>query len=426
MVHAAGTPKRHPESGIFFLRKRVPDRLRALVGKREIKISLRTRDLEVARIRNLEVLLRIAREWAQFDGVVVDQEGNVTGYVEVKATLGSSVRPVIHAKEAPRQRPENFTVPPKRHDLPLRRLFDSYAEEAQLSPATVKRWAPLIERFTGHLGHGDARAIVRQDVVAWKDSLLGEGISNLTVRDAYLASVRATLQFGVDQGQLEANVAAGVRVRVRKALQEREKGFDAEEAATILRATLRKQSGNASPETVAARRWIPWICAYTGARVNEITPLTGRDFVVRAGIPMIRIRAQTSKTRKFREVALHPDLIEQGLLLYAKSRGARPLFHDPGRCRGGKASNPHFKKVGERLAQWVRSLGVDPRVAPNHGWRHRFTSVARFVTMPEDVRHAIQGHASSKVADKYGDTWPQVFLREIEKLPRYLDGEERD
>ncbi|WFU80736.1 hypothetical protein QA645_41040 [Bradyrhizobium sp. CIAT3101] len=92
-----------------------------------------------------------------------------------------------------------------------------------------------------------------------------------------------------------------MRVRVRKALQEREKGFDAKEAATILRATMRKASRNAAEETAAARRWVPWICAYTGARVNEITPLTGRDFITRDDIPMIRIRAQNSKTRKFRE-----------------------------------------------------------------------------------------------------------------------------
>ncbi|WFU80737.1 hypothetical protein QA645_41045 [Bradyrhizobium sp. CIAT3101] len=77
-------------------------------------------------------------------------------------------------------------------------LFESYAGEAELSPATVKRWRPLIARFTVHLGHDNARAIGRDDVIAWKDSLLKEDTANLTVRDAYLASVRATLEFGVD------------------------------------------------------------------------------------------------------------------------------------------------------------------------------------------------------------------------------------
>ncbi|MBR1069425.1 integrase [Bradyrhizobium japonicum] len=416
MVHAFGTPKRHPQSGVFFLRKRVPDRLRKAVGKREIKISLRTRDPDVARIRHLEQLLRIEHCFAQFDGVVVRPDGSPAAYLEIKVGTGSV--PPLALPDRPS--PPPATVPERPAPVSLIGLFESYAEEAQLSPATIKRWAPLIARFTVHLGHDDARA-VRDDVIVWKDSLLKEDIANLTVRDAYLASVRATLEFGVDQGKLDANPAAGVRVRVRKALQEREKGFDATEAAIILAATMRKASPNAAEETAAARRWVPWICAYTGARVNEITPLMGRDFIVRDDIPMIRIRAQNSKTRKFREVPVHSHLTEQGLLDYAKSRGARPLFYDPSRSRGGKPSNPHFKKVGERLASWVRGLGIDARVAPNHGWRHRFTSVARFIGMPEDVRHAIQGHASTKIADKYGDTWPQVFQREIEKMPRYLE-----
>jgi integrase len=119
-------------------------------------------------------------------------------------------------------------------------------------------------------------------------------------------------------------------------------------------------------------------------------------------------------------VPLHSHLIEAGLLDYAKSRGTRPLFYDPGRSRGAKDSNPHHKKVAERLAEWVRALGIDKRVAPNHGWRHRFSTLARLVGMPEDVRNVIQGHAGAKVADDYGETWPLVALREIEKLPRYV------
>jgi integrase len=225
-----------------------------------------------------------------------------------------------------------------------------------------------MDRLIAHLGHDNARAISRGDMVAWKDALLREGMANITVRDVYLAAVKATLQFGLDQGELQTNPAAGVKVRVRKRLHERDKGFTAEEAATILKATLRKPSYKISVEMAAARRWIPWICAYTGARVNEITPLTGRDFVLRDGIPMLRIRAENNKTRKFREVPIHSDLVAKGLLKFAKSRGTRPLFYDPRRSRGGKDSNPHYKKVGERLAEWVRSLGVsDSRVQPNHG-----------------------------------------------------------
>jgi hypothetical protein len=47
-----------------------------------------------------------------------------------------------------------------------------------------------------------------------------------------------------------------------------------------------------SAEMKAARRWLPWIGAYTNARISKLTPLTAADFVKRDGIWIIRIRGQ--------------------------------------------------------------------------------------------------------------------------------------
>jgi hypothetical protein len=128
---------------------------------------------------------------------------------------------------------------PAKAPVPLRPLFSSYAREAQLAPATVKRWSPVVDRLIGHLGHDDAAAIARADVVAWKDALLDGGMSNVTVRDVYLAAAKALLQFAVDQGGLRTNPAKEVKVRVRKKVKEREHGFDGAEAERILTATLK-------------------------------------------------------------------------------------------------------------------------------------------------------------------------------------------
>ncbi|WLA83200.1 DUF6538 domain-containing protein [Bradyrhizobium elkanii] len=426
MVNATFTPKRHPESGIYLFRKRVPERLKDVVGKSEIKFSLQTRDPAVARIRNLEQLARLERAWAEIDGTRGGNSERFASYLDAKFSKFSRAAaraPAPAAAEAPTVAELPAAPPaagaPKAPPVPLHPLFKSYGKEAQLSPATVKRWTPVVEKLIGHLGHDDAAAISRADIVAWKDALLEGGMKNVTVRDVYLAATKALLQFAVDQGQLPGNPAKEVKVRVRKKVKEREKGFDGEEARAILAATLKPFSHLISEEMAAARRWLPWIGAYTGARINELTPLTAADFIKRDGIWLIRIRGANNKTRTFREVPLHSHLIEQGLLEYAKSRGKRPLFYDPARSRGGKDSNPHHKKVAERLAEWVRSLGIEG-VAPNHGWRHRFSTVSRFVGMPEDVRNIIQGHAGGKVADDYGETWPLVALREIEKLPRYV------
>ena len=296
MVIALGTPKRHPESGIYWFRKRVPDRLKESVGKSEIKFSLRTRDPVVARIRNLEEMARIERAWSGIGPAIVDGRSPRIASLEyedsssrqvaakVEPASGHASPPLVPAVEAA-----------ARTAIPLRSVFESYSREAELAPATVKRWSPVVDRLIGHLGHDDAATISRGNVVAWKDALLDGGMSNATVRDVYLAAARAMLQYAVDQGHLAKNPAAGVKVRVRQAPQERDKGFDGKEAETILSATLRKPSDKISVEMAAARRWVPWICAYTGARVNEITPLTRRDFVRRDGIWMIRIARRTTR-----------------------------------------------------------------------------------------------------------------------------------
>ena len=44
-------PFRNPATGVYHFRKVVPEALRAAVGKREIKLSLRTRDMREAKLR---------------------------------------------------------------------------------------------------------------------------------------------------------------------------------------------------------------------------------------------------------------------------------------------------------------------------------------------------------------------------------------
>jgi integrase len=125
--------------------------------------------------------------------------------------------------------------------------------------------------------------------------------------------VRATLGYAVQQLALAENVAKGVTVRVKKKKKQREKGFSEEEARAILKATFAPAPRGMTQEHAAARRWVPWICAYTGARVNEITQLLPSDFKVKKGIRFIRIDADAAKMGEYREVPLHDHLVELGL-----------------------------------------------------------------------------------------------------------------
>jgi integrase len=112
-----------------------------------------------------------------------------------------------------------------------------------------------------------------------------------------------------------------------------------------------------------------------------------------------------------------------------KKRGKTPLFYSLERQRKADRKNPTYTSVGNKLAEWVRGLGIkDPLVAPNHGWRHRFKTVARQVRMDAEVRDAIQGHAPRTEGEEYGEVPLDVMLPQIMKLPRYqvVAAEKRD
>jgi hypothetical protein len=61
---SGGRPWKHPKIGIYWLRKAVPEDLRPLIGEREEKRSLKTRDPAEAKRRHLEALTELGAQWA--------------------------------------------------------------------------------------------------------------------------------------------------------------------------------------------------------------------------------------------------------------------------------------------------------------------------------------------------------------------------
>lgn len=305
-------------------------------------------------------------------------------------------------------------------------LFDGYAAERKPAASTVKTWRRQLKAFTEFIGYDDAAQVQTADVVAWKDHLLAvEGRNGLlsakTVNSTYLSAIKTAFRWGVENSKVAANPAATVKARSPKPTVVRSKSLSDLEAEKILRGTLTAPPRRLSCERVLARRWVPWLCAYSGARVNEMSQLRREDVFKSDGIWVMRItpEAGSVKSRTARVVPIHSHIIEQGFIAAIDDKHG-PLFYNPTRHRGGSEGNPQSKKVGEYLAAWVRSLGVDDTgVMPNHGWRHRFKTEARKAKIDAEIRDAIQGHVPRTEGEAYGDISPSVMLRELEKLQRF-------
>lgn len=158
--------------------------------------------------------------------------------------------------------------------------------------------------------------------------------------------------------------------------------------------------------------------------MNELSQLRGQDVREIDGIWTIRItpEAGTQKMDAARIVPLHPHVIEQGFLAAIKPKGEGPIFYDPSRQRVQSDDNRHIKKVGEKLANWVRNdVGIkDLNVKPNHGWRHTFKTLAMAAEIPERIADAIQGHAPKTVGQTYGAAPMKTMADAIAKIPRFI------
>ena len=100
----------------------------------------------------------------------------------------------------------------------------------------------------------------------------GRPITAKTVKDNDLSALKTVFGWAVTNRKLKANPAAGITIKLGKPAKLRSKGFTDEEARALLKAASNyvPRGGQERPETTAAKRWVPWLCAFTGARVGEM------------------------------------------------------------------------------------------------------------------------------------------------------------
>ena len=323
--------------------------------------------------------------------------------------------------------PKSSTESGIRSETSFDELFSLWEREhraANKAEGTIKDYRQKWTNLSEFISIKDAAKVTKKQIIAWSDKLrFVDHLSAKTVRDKYLTSAKAIFQVASNRQVTPANPARGYTIKVQDRNLTRPKGFTDEEAVKILTSSLGSSDdlGGMSNSNKTAIRWVPWICAYTGARVGEIAQLRKEDLIKEYDIPSLRItpEAGTVKTREYRNVPIHPHLVELGLLEFIVNAPDGPLFFVLKNAKDDprKRSESVAKKVGK----WVRNVvGVeDVRVAPNHGWRHRFKTIADDVDIPPKYSDAIQGHRDGKASSGYGERTAKALYREIQKMPRY-------
>lgn len=319
------------------------------------------------------------------------------------------------ALEAPRK-PMNETPSAK---LTLQGVIDDEVknraagrDSKPLPATTVSKYRLAAKEFEEFRGAGEIATITPREAHAWKLKMLEEEVqANRTIRNR-VENVRTVVGWAIKQsfGELfpTGNPFSLIELPSYTATPSDMRPFTREEARQVLRA--------ARKETNVDLRWLPWLCAYSGARINEVAQLTKADFFEVDGEPFYRLTTMGGKTLKTqkseRRVPVHPDLIAEGLLDFVKASEAAPkerLF--PPRSQGN-------------VRDWVRNdLKITrPELQPNHGWRHLFEDKCMADGVSDSAKDYITGRSTGKSGAMYGKSEASLpgLAREMRKITSFL------
>ncbi|WP_409564504.1 DUF6538 domain-containing protein [Methylobacterium sp. J-088] len=422
-------PWKDPKSGVYHLRQRTPADLVARLKGGTIRLpigeawasitvgsivqaSLRTKEPREAKVRHAIADGALKRIWTIERGCDYSNTS-----IDACAVAPPSPAPTPLSTAVPS--PPAINGP----TLTIGGLFERWAtdREDKRAPNTIKRYRGSIRSFEAFARGRDVRTLTGDDVFAWamrrRDT---EGISPRAINKNDLVAVSSVFRWasGRASGQiLSSNPATGISLDEPRIVLQRERTFRDREIAEILSAASGVTPDARNPTRSAARRWCPWLAAYSGARITELTNLHREDIRTESRIPFMHLRV--TKTGEARSVPIHAHLIEQGFLAFVEACGPGPLFYDPKRRRDGSVA-PQAEIQGRQVGKWVRgTVKLDPGVDPNHGWRHTWKTRALGAGIEERLRDAITGHRVASVGRRYETPTLMMLADAMDRMPRY-------
>ncbi len=158
------------------------------------------------------------------------------------------------------------------------KLFEAWTTARKPAAATIGRWrAVFIDLEAKFAGPNYEEPLNEDTAQAWAREKVTAERTAATVKDVWVNAANTVYAWAKGQRLVSSNPFAEVTVTVPRKIRTREnKAFTADEAKIILRAAM--SFADTKRPSDGAKRWVPWLCAYSGARVGEITQLaTARE-----------------------------------------------------------------------------------------------------------------------------------------------------
>ena len=349
--------------GMFYLQKRVPKALVEHYGKEFIRKSLRTRDrLQAIRISS-QLVTALEKEWSDKLFVMPDDMPATMFLSEAKHTV-----PVLSAA-----------------------LADYCEMKGKLDD---KRFMVFTQRVAGEVisiaGDKLISAYTRADALAFRDRLLGRGVTTATVKRNF-ECIRAIWNYSArEHGLVTANPFANMNYGNGSASVTR-KPIPIENIRTIQQVCFEMDDDI---------RWLVALLSDTGMRLAEAAGLAISDLYLDAEIPFVRLSEH--RWRRLKTKGSQRDIPLVGASLWACKRlleaNDDSIFAFPRYCNE-KTANAN--SASGALNKWLSDYVPDGCVI--HSFRHSMRDRLRAVSCPSDMIDQIGGWATAGVGQGYGE-----------------------
>ncbi|WP_417796365.1 DUF6538 domain-containing protein [Terasakiella pusilla] len=419
----AKIPCLHRCGNIWHYRRRVPDKLRSIIGKTEIWKSLYTKDYSTALKRHQTVSGDVAIMFHKLSQQYAD--GAYDGDFDHDILLHKTSTHDTQIKAPPRYDGDGLRTliktvveevlsvsAPKKPSITLDDLYHRYMDDPARSRSkkTVMTYQSVYnvlmelfgkDRFISDISREDCRQfleVVRHlpanakkrfprkslmEISELAKERRMKPMAPLTI-NKYVNKLSAILNWAVEEELLDHNPAVGLKVADPVHAQDKRLPFSDHQLVKIFTA-LSDKSG--------AEYWVPHIGLYNGLRLNEICQLNVEDVILRDKVWCFNITRETDrgvddkvlKTKASeRVVPVHPQLLELGFMRYLKRFERKPrgkLFPD---IRAG-TTGYRSDQFSKWFARFLKSIDANAERTSFHSFRHNFRDALRTA----DVRHEI-------------------------------------
>jgi integrase len=401
--------QRRKENGIYYCRVAVPERIRHIIGKREIHISLRTSDVTIARER-------VKAESYRIDQLLLKASGRNPEAIASKPITSLFYATQPHGSESITfaELVERFFRLPEKAKMTERSKL-GYRVTFRILTELVGANTPI-----NQINRADCRRVQEVFTILPANSTkLFPGLTVLQIVDkaqkmklepmnpvsanTYIMRLSSMLGWAVREGLITNNPAQGLLLPEAESAKDKRQPFTPTELIAIFNAEKMLQHRCSN----SAAFWIPMLSLWTGARLNELCQLHTADIQTRDGIPCILIASGDGKRLKTanseRIIPIHPQLAELGFLKYVQQMQEMAevqLF--PNLKLGSKGSTSDgFSKD---FARFLKSIGIKTNKNCFHSFRHNFRDALREAGIEREVVQALGGwkDKSGGVEDNYG------------------------